>query len=126
MLVLLIRAAFPFVLACIVAWRMLASAASRWPVQEGLVADGDGRGQQYKPPPLSDDPLYLAKLNAANISYLNTRTSDFSKLSSDVADLKKQVANNSAALAKIAVESQKALGGNAPSQPASIPAKYRN
>lgn len=122
----LCRLSLPFVLGLVIAHRVLTGGSLRTAVREGLTADGHGVGRRYTPPPLSDDPLYLAKLNAANIAYLNTRTRNYDKISSDLASLKKQVADNSAALAKIAVQAQKALGGNAPAQPASIPPKYRN
>ena len=44
--------------------------------------------KKYTNPPLNDDPLYLAKLNSANIEYLHNMIKNYNQLKDDVAKLK--------------------------------------
>ena len=52
----------------------------------------------YKDPNLNENPLYLATLNAANISYLKDQVDILNGLKQQVTTLQSQVDNNSTAL----------------------------
>ena len=52
----------------------------------------------YKDPDLNENPLYLATLNAANISYLKDQVDVLNGLKQTVTTLQSQVDNNSTAL----------------------------
>ena len=60
-------------------------------------ADGD----KYQDPGLSKDPLYLAKVNASNITFLKSRIDSLAGLRNDFLDLKHAVDNNSAQIASL-------------------------
>lgn len=49
----------------------------------------------YKDPGLSNDPIYLATLNAANISYLKEQIDDIIQMKSSYQKLSQQVDSNS-------------------------------
>ena len=49
----------------------------------------------YKDPELSNDPVYLAKLNAANIAYLKEQIDGISQIKSDFEKIHEQVESNS-------------------------------
>jgi hypothetical protein len=73
---------------------------------------------KYNEPPLGQNPVYLAALNAANIEYLNNKLIDYQKTKDDLAKVKKGEEQNATALAKIATQLQSAMGNLAPSKPA--------
>ena len=63
-------------------------------------ARGNG-GDKYQDPGLSKDPLYLAKVNASNITFLKSRIDSLAGLRNDFLDLKHAVDNNSAQIASL-------------------------
>jgi len=65
----------------------------RGPVVEG--ATGSTTSTTYTDPGLSSDPLYLATLNAANISYLKGQIDDLISMKSSFQSLSDQVDSNS-------------------------------
>jgi hypothetical protein len=102
-------------------------------VIEGLTSNpshnpyqGEFTNKKYNEPPLEQNPVYLAALNAANIDFLNNKLKDYQKTKDELAKVKKGEQQNATALAKIAKELQSAMGKNAPSKPATLPAKYRH
>ena len=52
----------------------------------------------YKDPGLNDNPLYLATLNAANISYLKEQVDELSGLKQEVNELKTQTDTNTTSI----------------------------
>ena len=52
----------------------------------------------YKGPGLNDNPLYLATLNAANISYLKEQVDELSGLKQEVNELKTQIDTNTTSI----------------------------
>lgn len=66
----------------------------------------------YKDPNLGDDPIYLAKLNASNISFLKSRLDDITKMETKVKMLNDQVNANASALQSIS-NSMQETGKNA-------------
>jgi hypothetical protein len=80
---------------------------------------------KYNKPPLGQNPVYLAALNAANIDFLNNKLKDYQKTKDELEKVQKSEEQNTTALAQIAKELQSAMGNNAPSKPATLPAKYR-
>ena len=73
-----------------------------WRRQEGLESMAappvSARPSTYTDPGLNNDPLYLAKLNAANISYLKDQVDSLNTLKEQVATLSSQTENNSVAV----------------------------
>lgn len=97
---------------------------------EGLTStqnpyQGELTDKKYNEPPLGQNPVYLAALNAANIDFLNNKLKDYQKTKDELEKVKKGEEQNTTALAKIATELQSAMGNNAPSKPATLPANYR-
>ena len=79
---------------------------------------------QYTDPGLNNDPLYLAKLNAANISYLKDQVDKLSGLKEQVATLSSETDNNSTAIRGIGVQltaSSQQLTGRDPNSTEPIP-----
>jgi len=67
--------------------------------REGLEPmDPNASTSQYTDPGLNNDPLYLAKLNAANISYLKDQVDKLNGLKEQVATISSQTDNNSTAI----------------------------
>ena len=126
----LVRYLLPIIISSILIYQVFMSPIVSRSVIEGMNSDeseDSSPPQHYQKPPLHKDPLYLAKLNAANISYLKSKVHDYRDLSDEVDKLKKHVHQNSVAIAKIAVESQKALGQLGPKDPGKhLPPDYRN
>lgn len=54
---------------------------------------------QYTDPNLDKDPVYLAQLNAANITYLKEQIDDVSKLRQEVSNLSQTVNTNASGIA---------------------------
>ena len=79
---------------------------------------------QYTDPGLNNDPLYLAKLNAANISYLKDQVDKLSGLKEQVATLSSETDNNSTAIRGIGDQltaSSQQLTGRDPNSTEPIP-----
>jgi len=100
------------------------------PLVEGLTSTqnpyrGEFTNKKYNEPPLGQNPVYLAALNAANIDFLNNKLKDYQKTKDELEKVRKGEEQNATALAKIATELQSAMGKNAPSKPATLPPKYR-
>ena len=79
----------------------------------------------YTDPGLNKDPLYLAKLNAANIHYLKEQVDSLSELKQQVNTLKAQVENNTAGINGIGEQltlSAQELTGRDPNSKEPIPA----
>tara|TARA_X000000950_G_C13553573_1_gene512568 strand:+ start:145 stop:474 length:330 start_codon:yes stop_codon:yes gene_type:complete len=100
------------------------------PLVEGLTSaqnpyQRDFTDKKYNEPPLGQNPVYLAALNAANIDFLNNKLKDYQNTKDKLEKVKKGEEQNARALAQIAKELQSAMGNNAPSKPATLPAKYR-
>jgi len=66
------------------------------PLREG--ATGSDDVSEYKDPGMSKDPLYLATLNAANISWLKQQFDRINSLGMKIDGLDKQVESNSTAI----------------------------
>ena len=99
---------------------------------EGLTPDpgqnpyrGEFSDKKYNEPPMGQNPVYLAALNAANIDFLNNKLKDYQKTKDELERVRKGEEQNATALAKIATELQSAMGKMAPSKPATLPPKYR-
>jgi hypothetical protein len=71
-----------------------------WRRREGLepMSPPPAVAKSYTDPGLNNDPLYLAKLNAANISYLKDRVDSLNGLKEQVATLSAQTESNTTAV----------------------------
>ena len=65
---------------------------------EGAVGSNTKQEKKYTNPELSEDPLYLATINAANIEYLRSRIERLGQLQVQFADVKTRVDTNTSAL----------------------------
>ena len=65
------------------------------------VNNSNSNSNSYTDPGLNNDPLYLAKLNAANISYLKDQVDKLNGLKEQVNTLNTQTENNSTAISGI-------------------------
>lgn len=65
---------------------------------EGAVGSNTKQEKKYTNPGLSEDPLYLATINAANIEYLRSRIERLGQLQVQFADVKTRVDTNTSAL----------------------------
>jgi hypothetical protein len=72
-----------------------------WQIREGLEnmdTELNTNTIRYTDPGLNNDPLYLAKLNAANISYLKDQIDKLNGLKEQVTTLRSETDNNSTAI----------------------------
>lgn len=70
-----------------------------WQIREGLEnMELSTNTIRYTDPGLNNDPLYLAKLNAANISYLKDQIDKLNGLKEQVTTLRSETDNNSTAI----------------------------
>jgi hypothetical protein len=58
----------------------------------------EGAATQYQDPDLQSDPLYLATVNAANITYLKSQIDNIQTLKEQIYDMSGQVQLNSSAI----------------------------
>lgn len=58
----------------------------------------EGAATQYQDPDLQSDPLYLATVNAANITYLKSQIDNIQTLKEQIYDMSGQVQLNSSSI----------------------------
>lgn len=58
----------------------------------------EGATGEYEDPDLNEDPLYLAKINAANIAYLKGQLDTITDMKTDLDAMNEQVESNSTAI----------------------------
>ena len=87
---------------------------------EGMTTNHDNpackacHSKKYIEPPLEDNPLYLATLNAANIQFLQNKLEDYKHVKGELAKLQKEEKKNSELIKGYAKKMQGHLGGLAP------------
>lgn len=67
-------------------------------IRENLENQDNGNNNNYIQPNLQNDPLYLTKVNSADITYLKKQMDSLSELNIQIAKLNKEVQTNSAAI----------------------------
>lgn len=67
-------------------------------IRENLENQDNGNNNNYIQPNLQNDPLYLTKVNSADITYLKKQIDSLSELNIQMAKLNKEVQTNSAAI----------------------------
>jgi len=96
-----------------------------WQRREGLENMAPNTAtSHYTDPGLNNDPLYLAKLNAANISYLKDQVDKLNGLKEQVATLTSQTNNNATAIRGVGDQltaSSQQLTGRDPNSKEPIP-----
>ena len=68
------------------------------PISKPISKPTANSSKTYKDPGLNDNPLYLATLNAANISYLKEQVDELSGLKQEVNELKTQTDTNTTSI----------------------------
>ena len=97
-------------LAVVLAVQFLGYLSNR--VREGMA---NSQTTQYQDPGLNKDPLYLAKVNASNITYLKQRIESLLGLNSKMETIETQVDSNTKKITSVAAGMQAAADQSKPS-----------
>lgn len=76
----------------------------------------EGATGEYQELELQDDPLYIAKVNAANIAYLKEQIDTITDIKRDVNEMKQQVDSNSYAVQSLNTSMQNTGAQSIPDQ----------
>lgn len=85
-------------------------------VIENATGSTEDTTTEYQDPGLSQNPLYLATINASNITYLKSRLDEISTLRTEVDAMKEQVESNSSAVQSINTSLQNTQTSSMPDQ----------
>lgn len=95
--------------------------------KEGLDNPSSSTIQQYQPPPstVTNDPMYMATLNASNISYLKEKVDNVLNLKQQVSDISGQVATITTTVNNLSTQLSSnvssSTGGCDPNNPSACP-----
>ena len=95
--------------------------------KEGLDNPSSSTIQQYQPPPstVTNDPMYMATLNASNISYLKEKVDNVLNLKQQVMDISGQVATITTTVNNLSTQLSSnvssSTGGCDPNNPSACP-----